>query len=341
MFNALIFLVVSQVVGPPATPPLSPPLGPPPGPPVTPPTVTRTVSTPQTPPTAPTPAFDPNVVRTQGFLEIPTRNYVRLAAAYQSVLMNLKTEQRDASGNSVLVPLREGMQVNKDQILGNFDDRELVHALAIAQAQLAVAQAELEKQIEIEHARLAAEVAKQEFIMLQETNQRAAGAVTKTELYKAGMAYEQAKAQLKLQEYTIEKVRTREAEVRAKEVEAAQIRIELRKLIAPIAGEIVKIHKSEGEWLREGDPVLEIQQLDTLRAKCQVGTQHDSAALNGKEAVIRVRGSDEEFRGRVVFVYPKIIHGNMIEFFVEVQNRAKGQFWQLLPGQEVSVTIAL
>ncbi len=338
MINTLFLLAFSQVAGPPVGPPINPPITR-----STP--VVATSPTEKTPAvaalTVATPAVDSATVRTSGFLEVPERSNVDISAPIQAVLVNLKTEQQDASGNRVLVPLREGMLVAKDQVLGNFDDRELVQALAIAEAQLEVAIAEKNKTIEIEHAELAAKVAEQEVRMFEDANKLSPGAISYSERLKAALAWRQAQAQYELQDYTIKQVRTREAVVREKEVEAAKIRIEQRKLIAPIAGMIVKIEKAEGEWFREGDLVLEILQLDTLRAKCEISTQYDPATLDGKEATIFVKGSDEEYRGRVVFVYPKISHGNIFEVFIEVQNRPNGRSWQLLPGQEISATIHL
>ncbi len=344
MYHTLIFLVLSQVAGPPVGPPVHPPVN------RTTPVVVATPATTQpanTPEFAPT--FDPTVVRAEGLLHVPEWNKVGISAPVQAVLMSLKTEQRDAAGNVVLLPLRKGMHVVKDQVLGHFDDRELVQALAIAEAQLEVAIAERDKTIEIEHAKLAAKVAGVESAMLQRANELSAKTVSEIEIYKAGLAEAQAKAQHALHDYTINQVRTREAVVREKEVEAAKIRIEQRKLRAPISGLIVNIVKAEGEWFREGDPVLEILQLDTLWAKCSISGRYDPAALDGKEAAIRIIGgaeagvddNTEEFSGKVVFVDPRIQIGNICEIFIEVQNRAKGRYWQLRPGQQVSVTIPL
>ena len=294
-------------------------------------------------------ALDSNSVQAWGFLEVPQWNNRNLSAPFQAVLMKLRTEQRDAKGNIVtdadgrpiIVPLREGMMVFKDQVLGHFDDRELIRALGIAEAQLDVAVSERDKTIEIEHAVLAAKVAEAEAGMLQETNRLHDGAISRLEILKAGLAWEQAKAQYRLQDYTLKEVRTKEAVVREKEVEAANIRIELRKLIAPINGMIVRIDKAEGEWFREGDPVLEIMQLDTLRAVCKISAKYTPTMVDGKNATVYVKGSNEEFRGKVVFAHPKIHPGDVFDVYIEVQNRPDGKYWRLQPGHEITAVIHL
>jgi hypothetical protein len=108
---------------------------------------------------------------------------------------------------------------------------------------------------------------------------------------------------------------------------------------------IVKIDKAEGEWLREGDPVLEIMQLNTLRAKCQMSARyHTMEMVNGKKATAIMSMPDgriEKFSGKVVFAHPKVEAGNTFEVFVEIENRRDGNSWILQPGIRLHVEIHL
>lgn len=299
------------------------------------------------------PEQDSNAVRVTGILEVPKRNHVILAAAYQSVLTSLKTEQRDtqghivtdADGQPVLIPIVEGMRVFKDQILGGFDDRELQCNLEISECKLDVAVAEREKKIEVEYAAWGYRVAEAELQMLRETNKLHEKAITQIEINKAILALQQADANLRLQKYTLEEVKTREVVASEKEVAKIKVLINLRKLIAPIDGMIVKIDKAEGEWLREGDPVLEIMQLNTLRAKCKVNAKYYTPDMvDGKNVTVlmpMVNGHIEEFPGKVVFAHPKVEAGNLFEVFIEVENRPSGHSWLLQPGRDVSAIIHL
>ncbi|MDR3196911.1 MAG: HlyD family efflux transporter periplasmic adaptor subunit [Planctomycetaceae bacterium] len=299
------------------------------------------------------PERDPDSAHVTGILEIPKRNHVILAAAYQSVLTTLKTEQRDAEGhivtgadgNPVLIPIVEGMYVFKDQILGGFDDRELQCNLEISECKLDVAVAEREKRIEVEFAAWGYRVAEAELQMLMETNKMHEKAIAQIEINKAKLALQQADANLQLQKYTLEEVKTREVIASEKEVARTKVLIHLRKLIAPIDGVIVKIDKAEGEWLREGDPVLEIMQIKTLRAKCKVSAKYYTQDMvDGKNVTVSMRmvnGSTEEFPGKVVFAHPKVEAGDLFEVFIEVENRPSGRSWLLQPGRDVSAVIHL
>ncbi|MDR0705608.1 MAG: HlyD family efflux transporter periplasmic adaptor subunit [Planctomycetaceae bacterium] len=296
---------------------------------------------------------DSNTIRVRGLLEVPKRNHVILAAAYQSVLTSLKTEQRNAEGhvvtgadgNPVLIPIVEGMQVFKDQILGNFDDRELQCNLEIGECKLDVAIAEREKKIEVEYAAWGYLYAEEELKMLQQANALSENAVTKIEINKAKLAAQQAEANFNLQKYTLAEVKTREVTASEKEVAKTKVLINLRRLVAPIDGMIVKIDKAEGEWLREGDPVLEIMQLNTLRAKCQVSAKYCTPAMvDGKKVTVLVSmadGQDGEFSGKVVFAHPKVEAGDLFDVYIEIENRPNGNYWLLQPGRWATAMIHL
>lgn len=296
---------------------------------------------------------DPNVVLTNGILKIPQWNNVILAANYQAMLMKLQTERRDERGNIVLdangqpiiEPIREGMFVYEGQVLGKFDDRELNIQLAIEQRKLDVAKAAKEKKIEVVYAARQVQTAVAALNMYKDANSRVDGAISNMEVIKAELEVSQAEANLELQKYTIDVERTAEVNVQEQSVEGMQVRIELRKLIAPISGMIVGIEKAEGEWLREGDPVLEIVQLDTLRASCKVDARYYTADMvDGKEVTVlmpMVNGRTEEFPGKVVFADPRVKAGDEFEVFIEVQNRRVGRSWLLQPGRTVTAKIRL
>jgi multidrug efflux pump subunit AcrA (membrane-fusion protein) len=268
--------------------------------------------------------------------------------------MSLTTERRDAAGNivrdsdgnPVIVPVAKGMNVVQGQVLGKFDDRELHSILQINQAQLEVARAEREKRIELEHAAHGVQVAHAELNMMRDANSRHANVFPAMEVLRAQLVLSQAEAYLGLQKYNTDEVRTREVIVRESELDRTKVQIELRQLVAPIDGMVVRINAAEGEWLREGHEVLEIMRLDTLwvRVRASVNEYTDSD-LYGKQAVIRAAlpdGRMETFQGAVFFCDPQIKADNTFDVYIEVQNRRAGNFWLLQPGRaDLEVVIQL
>jgi multidrug efflux pump subunit AcrA (membrane-fusion protein) len=277
-------------------------------------------------------------------LMLPKWNDVTIAATERAVLMSLRTEKRDAEGNilrddegnPIIVPIREGMHVFKDQVLGNFDDRELKSTLQINQAQLEVAYADREKTIDVIYAAEGVRLAMIELQMIEAANKRFEGTVSELEVKKAEVALVQARANMELQKYNIEEVKTREATVREGELARTEVQIHLRQLIAHIDGMVVEINAAEGEWLREGDPVLKIKQLDTIRAQVFVSAErYEARDLHGKRATVRVplaNGRVETFQGVVVFCDPHIDTKKEFMVYVEVQNPRVDNYWLLQPG---------
>ena len=334
--------LVQQTPFVPATPPIAPVQTPPPADP------------PVTQPTAP-PQNAPNQLRfTDGLLALPKWNHVKLSATERAVLKSLKTEQRDAQGNvlrdiegnPVMIPVREGMYVSKGQPLGNFEDRELRSILKINQAQLEVAKAEQGKSIEEDYAARSLQVAMAEVNRMRIANRALPNTFPEAEVHRAMLAQDQAHSYLELQKYNTDEIKTREVVVRESELERTEGQIADRKLIATIAGMIVNVQAAEGEWLREGDPVLEIVQLETLLVRKKISaSEYAISDFDGKRAVIRVplsNGRVETFQGMVIFCNPLAEAGDTFEVNIEVQNRRVGNYWLLQPGLgKVEIVIPL
>jgi len=342
---------------PPRIPERQPIVQPTPAAPVIPaPSPTTPVAAPPSVP-LPTPANQlPKQLQFQnGVLELPRYNRVVLSATERAVLTSLQTEQRDAAGNilqdnegnPVMIPITLGMSVFKGQVLGSFDDRKLRSALKINQAELEVAKAEQAKNLEVRVAAESLLVAMSEVRRLDLMNQRLPGTAAAAEVEKAKLVQAQADANLELQKYIIEEVKTREVTVQENKLEQTQVEIGLRKLTAQIDGIIVSINAAEGELIREGDPVLEIVQLETLWVRVQVSAnEYGISDLDGRQAVVHVplpNGKIETFQGTVFFCDPTIKAGSdMFEVYVEVQNRRVGNYWLLQPGRKsVNVVIPL
>jgi len=204
------------------------------------------------------------------------------------------------------------------------------------QAELDVAIAEEEKKIEVIYAAQGVRVAMTELDAMEEGNRRVTGTFPEIEVQKAWLALEQAKANLELQKYNLEEVNTRKTISRKSDVARTEVLIDLRKIIAPIDGIIVDIHTAEGKWLREGDPVLEIVNLETLWVQVLVDARRYSESdIHGKHATIRAtlaNGKVETFQGKVFFCDQTIESGFTFKAFVEIQNRRNGNYWLLRPG---------
>ena len=288
-------------------------------------------------------------------VSMPTRsNRAVVPASESAVLMSLTTEQRDAAGtimrdsdgNPIMVPLTLGMTVFQGQVLGKLNDRALHSILRTNQAQLEVAKAERDKKLEVILAAHGVQVAYAELDMMLTATKQIANAYSQQEIRRATLARTQAEVNLELQKYNIEEVKTREVIVAESKVEQTEDQIELRQLVTPIEGMIVKINATEGEWLQEGHKVLEIMRLDTLWVQVFANVkEYERSDLDGKQAVVQLtlpNGRTETFRGTVVFCDLQVDGSDRFEVLIEVQNRRAGNFWLFQPGRkDVEVLITL
>ena len=289
-------------------------------------------------------------------MSMPQRhNHVVLSAPERGAkLLSLSTERRDAAGNIDLdsdgnpttVPLAQGMNVFRGQVLGKFDDRELHSILKINQTQLEVAKSERDKEIEREYAAHGVQVEYANLLAMLDGNKRHAGTFTQMEIRRGELALAQAHSYLKLQTYNIDEIASRKVTAQESEVDRTKVQIERQQLVSQIDGIIVKINAAEGEWCREGQEVLEIMRLDTLWVQVMASVkEYEISDLFGKQAVVQLalpNGRTETFQGVVSFCNPKVDGSDRFEVLVEVQNRRTGNFWLLQPGRsDVEVVIAL
>ena len=300
---------------------------------------------PAAPPTFAATTNRPNVIELLGKLEVPTWNKAIIAAPFQARLALLKTTRQGADGQPVLVPLREGMYVVEGQVLGSLDIQLLETERAGALCKLKVAQTEAENVILLKYALDGLNTERAELAILEDANSMHEGAVVALEVNRARLRVEQAIANYQLEEYKLKVIKKEELGVQRQAVEAVDEMIRLRQLVSPMSGMIIKISRAEGGWLREGDEVLEIWQLDTLRVVCKVNAnQYDQSNVDGKAVSVTtplVNGKTEEFPGKVVFVNPSIDPGDTFDVYIDVQNRSSGNSWLLQPGRMVSVAIRL
>jgi multidrug efflux pump subunit AcrA (membrane-fusion protein) len=279
-------------------------------------------------------SVESNELTIEGFLEIPKWNHIILAAPCNAVLMTLKTTQNDDKEINVV----EGIYVKSGQVLGKFDDRTLQNQLRIDEAQLNVAIAAEKKIIEVEYAARSVQVAITKLNTLKEINKTHQGTIPAMEVLLAEHEKLQAEANLELCKYTIENERKEETNVKKQMVEATKTNIQIRQLVSPINGVITKIERAEGEYVREGEPVLEITQLDTLRAVCNIKAIYSPNQLEEKNVTVEVKKIDnnsETFQGKIVFINPKASTSNEYQVYVEIKNQRVGKNWKLLPGSRI------
>ncbi|TWU30408.1 efflux RND transporter periplasmic adaptor subunit [Bythopirellula polymerisocia] len=270
------------------------------------------------------PVFERCIVKVKDEVEIPAQK--------DGVLMEL--------------PVIEGSQVKAKEKLAVVDDREAKAAVRAAQAGLRAAEERVKDDIEEQYAVAARDVAKIDLKKSQEANQRTPGSVPDIEVIQKELVVQ--KSDLQIEKAQKDRVMASlEADTKRAELEAAQVGLVKRVILAPFDGEVVKLYREKSEWVNPGDPILTLMRFDVLHVEAQVPARlYDRNELQGREvtvAIPRARGREIALPGKVVHVGQLIESGGNYLVRAEVENAKEGGFWVVQPGmgQRAKMTIHL
>jgi RND family efflux transporter MFP subunit len=186
------------------------------------------------------------------------------------------------------VAVEEGDRVVQDQVIASLDDRVL-------QASLAAAEAKARTQGELAAAQAAHEIRRRRVEKFRSLQLQ--GHASPEEV-------EQAEADLAIAAANL--ISAQEGR-RQSELEADRIRvgIERRVIRSPIDGVVLRLHKTAGEAVGNGDAqVATIVQLAALRVTLYLPTAHAARLRPGETVPLRFADSGAPATGRVEFVSP-------------------------------------
>ena len=246
------------------------------------------------------------------------------------------------AGVLVVMPLREGQQIRRGQLVGQIDDRQAQYQKLAAELQRDAAVAKAADDIEVRYAQASFGVAEAELSQNEEINRRSPGSVSSAELRRLKLTRQ--RAQLQIDRSRLElKVAGMSADVEQAAVASAEDSIERRKIVAPFDGTVVEVLHQESEWVDVGQPVVRIIRLDRLRVEGFLDAhQFNPEEVLGRAATIeieRARGQKVRLPGKVVFVSPLVQAGNKYRIRAEVQNQVQNNHWLLGPGMVAAMTI--
>jgi multidrug efflux pump subunit AcrA (membrane-fusion protein) len=252
----------------------------------------------------------------------------------------------EVEGTLLKLPLREGALIAADQLLATIDDRHAQAAYDVAKIGLEAATAKAEDKIEEEYATAAAKVAEADLRKDLEVNQRNPGAVSDTEILKKKL--DLTRSRLQIEKAKKDQVLAKlEADVKQAELTAAEVALERRTIKAPFAGEVQTLYQKEAQWVKPGDPILQLVRFDVMDVECYVNVNDfDPVEIANRPVSVTVnlaRGRQATVEGRVVYVNQSVLPrgkvGGIYLVRAEVQNQKVGDYWVVRPGLEASMTI--
>jgi multidrug resistance efflux pump len=165
-----------------------------------------------------------------------------------------------------------------------------------------------------------------------------------TEFEKSRLALRVASAQTALQRSQQAFARSAvEAKLREVAVEVAEQRVQRARIVAPINGVVFEIIKRPGQWVRTGDPVVRLCDLENLVVDCFVDVdQIDLRHIVGSEVQVEYKSSSTTNRlaGTISSYDPEVSRRGLIRLHAKILNRKVDGQWLLLPGMNTTLYIA-
>ncbi len=247
-------------------------------------------------------------------------------------------------GQLVALEVREGRDVEAGTVLGRIDDKQAQANREERNFEVEVSREQAENNVNVRFAQASLRVAEAEYEQSQAANKRAPGSITPAELRRLALNVEKTRLQIEVaeMEQRIAKHTMGAKSARLKEIDGS---IERREIKAPVSGRVVELVKQRGEWCEPGAVVLKMVQLDTLRVEGFVNAANVAPAdVSNRPVTVQVRMAGnqvESFKGKIVFVDPRVQAGGEYRVYAEVANRMdRGQTHYLLrPGSDAEMTI--
>jgi multidrug efflux pump subunit AcrA (membrane-fusion protein) len=137
---------------------------------------------------------------------------------------------------------------------------------------------------------------------------------------------------------------TVEAKHKALLVEAAELRLSRRRIVAPQGGVVTAIKVNQGQAVESGQPILEIENLEYVLIDCFIPVQQLRVG-NLIDSEVRVdvdssTGTPLRLSGKITSHDQRVSAGGTVRAHARVKNLKRDSIWALLPGDEVTMYVA-
>jgi len=222
----------------------------------------------------------------------------------------------ERSGVLRSVDVRIGDTVQQGQILATLRDE-------VAQFSLKVRAKEASDDIELRFAQKVGELARLEYVKALELNKEIPNAHSELKLRSLRLAADRSLLQIEQSEHRRELAQLRYAE--------ASVQLKSYIIRAPFDGIVKRVHKFNGEAVREGDTVVEIANYDRLRVEADCDLHNAMQLERGQPVQIEMDlpGLDPpvhrtRFPGRIVFVDFEVQDvSQKVQVWADVENHEK------------------
>lgn len=238
--------------------------------------------------------------------------------------------------------VKEGDEVEQDTVIAKLDDRVLLKAKEVADTRVKAAEAEADKDISERYAWASAETAYAEYISGFEANRESAGAVSEFDIRQYKLKYQESKFQIEQVRYE-RRIAITKRDVAFAEASSAAVELELSRMRAPVTGVVIRKFCECGEWLKPGDPIVQMLQQDQFYVQgFASAAAFEPRQLLGKPVKVEIplaRGRMMTIDGTVTIADPAVRTGGIFRVCATIQNTKENGVWVLRPGVWTQMTL--
>jgi len=210
-------------------------------------------------------------------------------------LIDRVTLASDRPGIIAFVGATEGDAVKADQQIAGLRDE-------VAQARRSVAEREASNDIEVRYAKKAAQVAEADHQKALEVNLKLPnGGIPDIEVQRLKLAAERARLQIEQADNQLI--------IAGLNLEQAEAELMTYQIVAPFDSVVTMVHKSKGEAVRQGDPIVDLASTSRVRVEADVSVRDVWSIRRGDRVTVQLEIPEvdvdverQEFEGKVIFI---------------------------------------
>jgi multidrug efflux pump subunit AcrA (membrane-fusion protein) len=269
------------------------------------------------------------------------------AAEYQlrGAFVKLKKDidvPAQSSGVIKNLKIHKGSIVGPESVMGTLDDTEAIANVSFAQAQLDSAKLQATIDVGVQVAIAGAKAAQAEYDAMLFANRRTPGAFSAADVRRAKFQAERAKLQVENEQFNM-KIAGFDVGTRTAQLSVSIDQLKRRQITAPLDGVVVEIARHPGEYVREGETILRVVQMDVLTVSGFLNVKTDGRPpLMNRAVTIMVesdKGKSATLEGRVIFVSPVPLLDGDYRVEAEFENSFDNGIWLMQPEQPATVTV--
>ena len=238
------------------------------------------------------------------------------------------------------IKVKPGVTVKAGDSLADLDATEAELALMRATIDLSIAKEAAENDVDVLAAKKSRDVSEAELKRSLEAVELVLKSVSQTELDRLQLTVDRAVLAIRQAELA-QRTAGLTLKLSENDLARAQRVLERHRMISTLTGIVDQVNRQEGEWVKPGDPVFRILQLDRLRCEGFVNASLLEGNMEGRSVRIKVY-LDEELKksvqvsGTLVFVGSEI---NSIKGDVRVRAEFDNPKLNIRPGMNAEMEI--